>query len=162
MPVRLAHNRAVRPCNPTTRKATSAASSTSWSTAEHRVTTSTTPSSPRSIVICSTIRASDASQNSYRWRAFLDGTGEGVLQDVITDNCGNGHLVQIQFLVVPTIGRNLFSVKISTQKRIVSIFEPPSGSIWCHPSCYFRENTTICTRLYLTVARMATEQRSWQ
>ena len=55
--------------------------------------------------------------------ALLDGTGEGILQGVITDNYGNGHLVRIQILVVPTIGRNLFSVKTATRNGIVSIFD---------------------------------------
>ena len=55
--------------------------------------------------------------------ALLDGTGEGILQGVITDNCGNGQLVRIQVLVVPTIERNLFSVKTATRNGIVSIFD---------------------------------------
>ena len=55
--------------------------------------------------------------------ALLDGTGEGILQGVITDNYSNGHLVQIQILVIPTIGRNLYSVKTATRNGIVSIFD---------------------------------------
>ena len=55
--------------------------------------------------------------------ALLDGTGEGILQGIIIDNYGNGHLVRIQILVVPTIGRNLFSVKAATRNGIVSIFD---------------------------------------
>ena len=56
-------------------------------------------------------------------RALLDGTGEGILQGVITDNYGNGHLVRIEILLVPTIGQNLFSVKTATRNGIVSIFD---------------------------------------
>ena len=50
-------------------------------------------------------------------------TGEGILQGIITDNYGNGHLLPIQILVVPTIGRHLFSVKTATRNGIVSIFD---------------------------------------
>ena len=55
--------------------------------------------------------------------ALLDGTGEGIHQGVITDNYGNGHLVRVQIIVVPTIRRNLFSVKTATRNGIVSIFD---------------------------------------
>ena len=55
--------------------------------------------------------------------ALLDGTGEGIIQGVITDNYGNGHLIRIQILVAPTIGRDLFSVKTATRSGIVSIFD---------------------------------------
>ena len=54
---------------------------------------------------------------------LLDGTCEGILQDVITDNYGNVPLLQNQILVVPTIGRNLFSVKTATRNGIVLIFD---------------------------------------
>ena len=54
---------------------------------------------------------------------LLDGSGEGILQGVITDNYGNDHLVRVPILVVPTIGRNLFSVKTATRNVIVSIFD---------------------------------------
>ena len=55
--------------------------------------------------------------------ALPDVTGERILQGVITDNCGNGHLVRIQILVVPTIGCNLFSAKTATRNDTVSIFD---------------------------------------
>ena len=55
--------------------------------------------------------------------ALLDGTGEGTLQGVITDNYGNDHLVRIQILAVPTIERNLFSVKTATRNGIIFIFD---------------------------------------
>ena len=56
-------------------------------------------------------------------RALLDGTGKEVLQGVIIDNHGNGDLFRIQILVLPTIGRKLFSVKTATRKDGVSIFD---------------------------------------
>ena len=55
--------------------------------------------------------------------ALLDGTGEGIFQGVITHNYGNGHLVRIQILIIPTTGRNLFSVKTATRNGIASIFD---------------------------------------
>ena len=54
--------------------------------------------------------------------ALLGDTGEGILQGIITDNYGNGHLVRIQILVVPTIERNLFSMKTAIRNGIVSLF----------------------------------------
>ena len=54
---------------------------------------------------------------------MLDDTGEGVLQGIIIDNYGNRHIVWIQILVVPTIGRDLFSVKKAIGKGAVSIFD---------------------------------------
>ena len=54
---------------------------------------------------------------------LLDGTGEGILQGIITDHYGNGHLVRIHILVVPMIGHNLYWVKTATRNGIVSIFD---------------------------------------
>ena len=54
--------------------------------------------------------------------ALFDGTGEGIPHGAIADNNGNGHLVRIQILGVPTIGRNLFSVKTATRNGIISMF----------------------------------------
>ena len=55
--------------------------------------------------------------------ALLDGTVEIILQGVITNNYGNGHVVRIQILSVSTIGCNLFSVNTSTRNGFVSIFD---------------------------------------
>ena len=54
---------------------------------------------------------------------MLDGTAEGVLQGLITDDCGEQHLARIAILMVPGIGRNLFPVKTAARKGIVSIFD---------------------------------------
>ena len=51
--------------------------------------------------------------------ALLDGTAEGVSQGLITDDYGEQHLARIANLIVPGIGRNLFSVKTAARKRIV-------------------------------------------
>ena len=48
--------------------------------------------------------------------ALLDGTVEGVLQDLVTDDYGNQILVRVDVVVVPEIGRNLCSVINSSQK----------------------------------------------
>ena len=55
--------------------------------------------------------------------ALLDGTTEGILQGLVTDNHGEHHLARIVILIVPGIGRNLFAVKSVTKKGIVSIFD---------------------------------------
>ena len=57
------------------------------------------------------------------WEALLVDTAEGVLQSYITDNCGEPHLVGIAIVIVPGIGRNLFSVKTAARTGIVSIFD---------------------------------------
>ena len=38
---------------------------------------------------------------------LLDGTDEGILQGLVTDNHGGQHLARIAILFVPSIGRNL-------------------------------------------------------
>ena len=55
--------------------------------------------------------------------AFLDGTAEGILQGLDTDNHGEQHLAWIAIIVVPGIGRNLFSVKSATKKVVIPIFD---------------------------------------
>ena len=55
--------------------------------------------------------------------ALLDGTAEGKLQGFVTDNHREQHLARIAILIVPSIGRNLFSVKPATKKGVVSIFD---------------------------------------
>ncbi|CAM9472044.1 unnamed protein product [Ascophyllum nodosum] len=48
--------------------------------------------------------------------AMLDRTPEGVVQGLVTDSYGNKILVRVDIVVVPGIGRNLFSV-------IVTVFD---------------------------------------
>ena len=48
--------------------------------------------------------------------ALLDGTAEGILQDLLTNNHGEQHLARIAILIVPGIARNLFSVKIGNKE----------------------------------------------
>ena len=58
---------------------------------------------------------------------LLDGTAEGILQGLVTNNHGEQHLARIAIVIAPRIGRNLFSVKSATKKDIVSIsdFDKP-------------------------------------
>ncbi|CAM9790762.1 unnamed protein product, partial [Sphacelaria rigidula] len=53
----------------------------------------------------------------------LAGVGEGLLRGHIQDGEGVKRLVQISCLVVPGLGRNLFSVKQATRNGVVSIFD---------------------------------------
>ena len=55
--------------------------------------------------------------------AMLDATAEGVLQGLVTDDYGNQILVTVDIMVVPRIGRNLFSVRTAAKKGIVAIFD---------------------------------------
>ena len=57
------------------------------------------------------------------WGAILDGTAEGVLQGLVTDDNGNQILVRVDIVVVPGIGRNLFSVMTAAIKGIATIFD---------------------------------------
>ena len=54
--------------------------------------------------------------------ALLDGTVEGIIQGLVTENHGDQHLARIAILI-PGIGFNLFSVESSTKKDVVSIFD---------------------------------------
>ncbi|CAM9982684.1 unnamed protein product [Sphacelaria rigidula] len=53
----------------------------------------------------------------------LAGVGKGLLRGHIQDGEGVKRLVQVSCLVVPGMGRNLFSVKQATRNGVVSIFE---------------------------------------
>ena len=55
--------------------------------------------------------------------ALLDGTAEVVLQGLVTNDYGEKILVRIDIVVVPGIGRNLFSVMTAAKKGIVTIFD---------------------------------------
>ena len=55
--------------------------------------------------------------------AMLDGTAEGVLQDLVTDDNGNQILVGVDIVGVPGIGRNRFLVRTAAKKGIVTVFD---------------------------------------
>ena len=54
--------------------------------------------------------------------ALLDVTAEGVLQGLTADNYGIQILVRVDTVVVPGMGRKLFSVITAAEKGIVAIF----------------------------------------
>ena len=51
----------------------------------------------------------------------MDGPMEGLLQDFVTDEYDNPHLVQVDILIVSGIGSNLYSVKAAASTGIASI-----------------------------------------
>ena len=78
---------------------------------------------PRPQATSAELRASScASQDFTAGGALRDGTAKGVLQGPVTDDYENETFVQVD-IVVPGIGRSLFSVIKVTKKSIVAIFE---------------------------------------
>ena len=55
--------------------------------------------------------------------AMLNGTAEGVLQGLVTDENDNQIPVRVDIVVVPGIGRNLFSVMTAAKKSIATIVD---------------------------------------
>ena len=55
--------------------------------------------------------------------AVLDGTAEGMLQGIVTDDYRNQIPVRVDIVVNPVIGRNPFSVMTAVKKDIVTIFD---------------------------------------
>ena len=55
--------------------------------------------------------------------ALLEGTVEDFLRGLFTDNYDNQILVRVNIVVVPGIGRNLFSVMTAAKKGVVTIFD---------------------------------------
>ena len=53
----------------------------------------------------------------------LEGAGQGLLRGHIIDAQGVQRLIQISVLIVPGLGRNLFSVKQASRNGVVSIFD---------------------------------------
>ena len=76
---------------------------------KHRVRDYTSLSTPRTILTAG--------------GTLLEGTAEGVLQGLITNDYEEQQLARIAILIVPGIGRNLFSVKTAARKGNVSIID---------------------------------------
>ena len=55
-------------------------------------------------------------------RGELNGIARGVLQGHVIDGKGVGRFIQLSCLIVPGLGRNLFSVKQAAQSGVVSMF----------------------------------------
>ena len=58
--------------------------------------------------------------------AMSNGTAEGVLQGLVTDDDGNQIFVRIDIVVVPGIGRNIFLVMTAAKKGIATILDHES------------------------------------
>ena len=73
--------------------------------------------------------------------ALLDGTAEGVLQGLVTDDNGNQFLTRVNSVGLPGIGRNLFSVMASVKKALwlSSATKPQAGGIQRHRAAMERE-----------------------
>ena len=54
---------------------------------------------------------------------MLNGTAEGALQGLATDDSGNLTFVRVDIVVVPGVGRNLISVTTAAKKGIATIFD---------------------------------------
>ena len=61
--------------------------------------------------------------------ALLDGTAEGVLQGLITDDYREQHVARILFLIVSGVGRKRFSVK-QQRERAVFRFSVSTNPGW--------------------------------
>ena len=54
---------------------------------------------------------------------MLNGTAEGALQGLATDDNGNLIFVRVDIVVVPGVGRNLISMTTAAKKGIATIFD---------------------------------------
>ena len=80
-----------------------------------------TPSSASLSTVCKTTNISLPPATAGG--ALLNGTAEGMLQVLVTDDDGNEILVRFDIVVVPAIGRNLFSVIIAAKTGTATIFD---------------------------------------
>ena len=81
------------------------------------------------------------------WGAILDGTAEGVLQGLVTDDGGNQILVRVDIVVMPGIGRNLFSVMRAAKNGIATIFDYENPTMEDSTSpCRYGWRAAILTR----------------
>ena len=62
----------------------------------------------------------------------LNGTAQGVLRGHVIDGKGVRRLIQLSCLIVPGLGRNLFSVKQTARNGVVSIFDVTNPRLEAH------------------------------
>ena len=95
--------------------------------------------------------------------ALLDGTPECMLQGLITDDNGEQNFAMIAILLLPGIGRNLFSVKTAARTASLrySMSTNPGWRLATLP-CHFAEITAKSTPSSWTPVRMDTQGRSWR
>ena len=80
--------------------------------------------------------------------ALLDGTAEGVLQGLVADGHGNEILVQVDIVVVPGIGCNLFQCVRQQPKRVLwsSLSTKLPGRRDSTSPCHYGARATTFTR----------------
>ena len=78
--------------------------------------------------------------------ALLNGTAEGVLQGLITDDYGEQRLARIAILIVRGIGRDILSVKQQRERSSFGFFTLTNPG-WRRATlpCHFAERTTTST-----------------
>ena len=64
--------------------------------------------------VCKTTRIS-LRPARFSLPTMLDVTAVGVLQGLVTDDCGNQILIRVDIVMVPGVGRNMFSM--TSEKR---------------------------------------------
>ena len=62
----------------------------------------------------------------------LNSTAQGVLRGHVIDDKGVRRLIQLSCLIVPGLGRNLFSVKQAARNGVVSIFDMTNPRLGTH------------------------------
>ena len=95
--------------------------------------------------------------------SLLGGTAERIHPGLDTDNHGEQYLPRIDILIVPGIGRNIFSVKLATEKGVVSIvdFDNPRLELSGITVTLRAEDDELYSFWCLMEARTVTEARSW-
>ena len=95
--------------------------------------------------------------------SLLGGTAEGIHQGLDTDSHGEQYLPRIAILIVPGIGRNIFSVKLATKKGAISIvdFDNPRLESSGITVTLRAEDDELYFFWCLIEARTVTEARSW-
>ena len=62
----------------------------------------------------------------------MNGTAQGVLRGHVIDDKRVRRLIQLSSLIVPGLGRNLFSVKQAARNDVVSIFDMTNPRLETH------------------------------
>ena len=62
----------------------------------------------------------------------MNGTAHGVLRDQVIDDKGVQRFIKLSCLIVPGLGRNLFSAKQAARNGVVSIFDITNPRLETH------------------------------
>ena len=66
----------------------------------------------------------------------MNGTAQGVLRGHVIDDKGVRPLIKLLHLIVPGLGRNLFSVKQAARNGVVSIFDMTNPKLETHANTF--------------------------